>query len=82
MRKLSLKLDDLCLQSFDTLSSTSTGLGTVVGHLDDASHDELACSSACATQVYTCAGCETYDACSDDGGPDEQRRIIVYQTTS
>lgn len=82
MRKLALKLDDLRLQSFEPVSFTATGPGTVAGHLDDASYDELACSSACATQVYTCAGCETYEPCDGDGGPDGQRRIIVYQSPS
>lgn len=80
MRKLSLSLDDLELQSFEVLRTVPAARGTVAGHLDDASHDEFACSTACATQIYTCAGCETYDEpCNDDGGPDGQRRIIVYQ---
>ena len=83
MQKRSLTLDDLDLQSFETALAGSTGSGTVLGHLDDASRDELACSTGCATQVYTCAGCETYDdACAGGDGPDEQRRIIVYQTPS
>jgi hypothetical protein len=82
MRKLALKIDHLALQSFETTLPAHPGGGTVVGHLDD-SCDELGCSEACPTQIYTCAGCETYDApCYDDGGPDAGRRIIVYQSPS
>lgn len=80
MQKLALTLDDLNLQSFETTLADAAGTGTVLGHLDDASYD--GCSDACATQIYTCAGCETYDEPCNDDGPDEQRRIIVYQTTS
>jgi hypothetical protein len=80
MHKLILNLDDLALQSFETTAATRAAEGTVVAHLDDTC-DELGCSEACATQIYTCAGCETYDApCYDDGGPDAGRRIIVYQS--
>jgi hypothetical protein len=82
MHKLALKLDDLILQSFDTTVATHAGGGTVVGHLDDTC-DEPGCSEGCASQIYTCAGCETYaEPCYDDGGPDAGRRIIVYQSPS
>lgn len=77
MQKLSLNFDNLDLQSFETALDGGTGSGTVLGHLDDASHD------TCASLVYTCAACETYDpSCTDDEAPDAGRRIIVYQTSS
>lgn len=82
MQKLSLKLEDLALQSFATTLAGGAAGGTVLGHLDDTSHDGCSgeYSGACATQIYTCAGCETYDEPCTGGGPDGQRRIIVYQT--
>lgn len=82
MQKLSLKLEDLALQSFETTLNAGAADGTVLGHLDGASHDGCSdeYSGACATQIYTCAACETYDEPCNDGGPDGQRRIIVYQT--
>lgn len=76
MPKLALKLDDLKLQSFPTTLAAGAADGTVLAHQEEASYDT--CPNACVTQIYTCAGCETYDdACSDDG-PDGGRRIIVY----
>lgn len=82
MRKLALKIDHLTLQSFETTLQARAGGGTVAGHLDDTC-DEPGCSAACPTQIYTCAGCETYaEPCYDDGGPDAGRRIIVYQSPS
>lgn len=78
MQKLSLNFDNLDLQSFETALDGGTESGTVLGHLDDASHD------TCASLVYTCAACETYDvSCTDDAGAaDAGRRIIVYGTSS
>lgn len=81
MKKLALNLDDLAVQSFSTTAAASAPRGTVRGHLDDASHDELACSDACGSQVYSCATCDTCDeGCNDDGGDDVvlNRRIILY----
>jgi hypothetical protein len=78
MQKLILDFDNLDLQSFETAPDAGAERGTVLGRLDDAGRD--ACSDTCASLVYTCAACETYDAsCTDDDGPDAGRRIIVYQ---
>jgi hypothetical protein len=74
MRKLALRLDELTLQTFETTLSGTRGGGTVAGHQEDT-------AEPCATQIYTCAACETYvEPCSDDG-PDGGRRIIVYQSS-
>jgi hypothetical protein len=79
MQKLALKLDDLSVQSFQTTPALRDLRCTVRGHLMEASYDELACSGACGSQIYTCATCDTCDeACDAGGGPDAQRRIIVY----
>ncbi len=73
MKKLALELDALVLQTFETTLAPTAHGGTVIGHQEDT-------GAACVTQVYTCAGGETYaDPCNDDGsGPDGGRRIIVY----
>lgn len=78
MKKLTLKLDDVDVQSFDTTSAAHALRGTVPAHLGAASNDDF-CSDACGSQIYTCHVCDTLDdACNDDDGPDQQRRIIVY----
>ena len=76
MQKLSLKLDDLSVQSFETTPALDEIRCTVRGHMDDASHDE--CSDACGSQIYTCLTCDTCDDACNDDGPVEQRRIILY----
>lgn len=77
MHKLALNIDDLALQSFQTASAADATPGTVEAYLDDTAYE------ACATQVYTCAGCAPDDEPpAGDGDPDAGRRIIVYQTTS
>lgn len=76
MRKLALKLHELALQTFETTLGGTGGCGTVAGHQEDT-------GGPCATQVYTCAACETYvEPCGGGDGPDGGRRIIVYQTPS
>lgn len=77
MKKLALNIDDLAPQSFQTTPVANATPGTVDAYLDDTAYE------ACATQVYTCAGCAPDDdPPADDGDPDAGRRIIVYQTTS
>jgi hypothetical protein len=79
MKKLTLQLDDLDVQSFDTTSAAHALRGTVPAHLGAASNDDF-CSDACGSQIYSCYTCDTCDeACEpDDDGPDQQRRIILY----
>ncbi len=80
MKKLALKLDDLNVQSFATTAGAGEARGTVRGHLGAASNDDF-CSDACGSQVYSCYTCDTCDAAcapDDDGGPEQQRRIILY----
>jgi hypothetical protein len=75
MKKLALTLDDLNVQSFATTGAARGLRGTVRGHLDAASRDDF-CSEA-ETQIYSCYTCD--DACQpDDGGVEQQRRIILY----
>lgn len=82
MKKLSLTLDALQLESIETAPAAGRDGGTVLG-MQDASYDPFACSDTCATQSYTCAACDTHDgACTDGDGPDGTRRIIVYSNTS
>lgn len=76
MQKLALNADDLALQSFGTTPIANATPGTVGAYLDDTAYE------ACATQVYTCAGCAPDEPPAGDGDPDAQRRIIVYSTTS
>ncbi|HEX6038385.1 hypothetical protein [Longimicrobium sp.] len=80
MKKLTLSLDALTVQSLVTSPAADGGRGTVLGLQESA--DE---SAACPSQVYSCVGCDTYDdACGggDPDAPDLNRRIIVYQTPS
>lgn len=81
MKKLSLTLDDLVLQSLETCPAADEDRGTVLG-LQDASYDPFA-ADTCGPQLYPSVSCDTYDAaCGGGGDPDYNRRIIVYQTTS
>jgi hypothetical protein len=82
MKKLSLKLEDLVLQSLETCPAATEDRGTVLG-LQDASYDPFA-ADTCGPQPYSSVSCDTYDAACSGGGddPDFNRRIIVYQTTS
>lgn len=76
MKKLSLKLDDLSVQSFQTTSALANLRCTVRAHMDDddggdggGDYTEL-CSA-----VYSCANWET---CGDQCNVEQQRRIILY----
>jgi hypothetical protein len=78
MKKLSLKLDDLGVQSFATTSPIRDLRCTVRGHMDDdnggdggGDYTEL-CSA-----IYSCDSCDTCDTC-DDLCKEQQRRIILY----
>jgi hypothetical protein len=80
MQKLALNLDDLRVQSFDTMPAARGGRGTVRAH-ESETYDELACSDACSL-VATCYTCDTCDqACAPvytDDTADPGRRIILY----
>jgi hypothetical protein len=77
MQKLALNVDDLNVQSFETVPAAPARRGTVRGH-ETETHDEQGCTDACSL-VLTCYTCETCDeACDPSEGPDTQRRIIVY----
>lgn len=79
MKKLSLELDLLDVQTLETSPAGDGERGTVLG-MQEGGYPE---SDTCASFVHTCVSCETYDGtCGDDGAPDAGRRIIVYQTTS
>jgi hypothetical protein len=81
MKKLSLTLDDVVLQSIETCPAANDDRGTVLG-LQDASHDPFA-ADTCGPRLYSSVSCDTYDAaCGNADEPDYNRRIIVYQTTS
>lgn len=80
MKKLSLSLHALAVQSLETSPAADGARGTVLGLQEGADP-----SAACPSQVYSCVGCDTYDdACAGGGdtdAPDLNRRIIVYQTS-
>jgi hypothetical protein len=77
MKKLALKLDELNVQSFDTMPSDGGRRGTVLG-LQEFATDEQACTDVCSL-VPTCYSCETCDAACDPGDTvDVPRRIILY----
>lgn len=77
MEKLALKLDDLNVQSFDTLPPAGDRRGTVLGH-QQATYDEQACTDACSF-APTCYSCDTCgDACDAGDTVDVPRRIILY----
>lgn len=80
MKKFTLSLDALVVQSLQTSPATDGKRGTVLG-LQEGGDD----SATCPSQVYSCVPCDTYDdACAggDPNAPDFNRRIIVYQTPS
>jgi hypothetical protein len=74
MKKLTLDLEDLDVQSFATTCTGKELRCTVRGHLMEATYDEQACTDACSL-AYTCESCD--EAC-DPGDADAGRRIIVY----
>jgi len=77
MQKLALKLDELSVQSFDTMPAARDARGTVLGH-QETTYDEQACTDACSL-VPTCYSCDTCDAACDPGDTvDVPRRIILY----
>jgi hypothetical protein len=81
MRKLALKLDDLMVQSFETLSAR-TGRGTVLAR-ESETHDEAACAGATYASCETCESCDTCNACTQTvcdptDTADPGRRIILY----
>jgi hypothetical protein len=82
MQKLSLNLEDLDVQSFDTTPAPRDLRCTVRAHQE--SYDELACSDGC-TLYFTCYSCETCeDPCAPpptqttDDTADPGRRVILY----
>lgn len=76
MKKLSLKLDDLSVQSFATTRALSTLRCTVRAHMDDDNGGDGGgdYTDVCSA-VYSCADWETCNAaCSVQ----QQRRVILY----
>lgn len=81
MRKLALKLDDLQVQSFETLSARA-GRGTVLAR-ESETYDEVACGGATNASCDTCESCDTCDPCTQTfcdptDTADPGRRIILY----
>lgn len=83
MKKLSLRLDDLGVQSFHTTPALRGLRCTVRAHQE--SRDELACSGDCtlAPSCYSCESCA--DPCvppppftTTDDTADPNRRVILY----
>jgi hypothetical protein len=58
MKKLSLKLEDLQVDSFTTVS-TERSRGTVGAHLLTAACFTYGCTNACSTDSYYQPGCNT-----------------------
>lgn len=82
MQKLALKLDDLSVQSFETMPAARGVRGTVLANQE--SHDEAACTDACtlspscASCAESCDGCDSWQGCWPDDTADPGRRIILY----
>ncbi len=76
MQKLSLELDDLSVQSFETTPALQDLRATVRGHMDDDNGGDGGdgYSDACS-DIYSCATCETCDGVCN---VEQQRRIILY----
>lgn len=73
MRKISLKLDSLTIESFATATAASS-VGTVQGHDDEAVAATRICSLACT--MYSCpvqnteyASCQAVCDCTSAGSP-------------
>lgn len=86
MQKLALKLDDLQVQSFETLPTARGGRGTVHGRESGETCDEIACPGATQASCVSCDTCESCDTCyactqticDPDDTADTPRRIILY----
>lgn len=82
MQKLTLKLDDLQVQSFDTLPTARRERGTVLAR-ESETYDEIACPGATCASCATCESCDTCDGCTQTfcdptDTADPNRRIILY----
>jgi hypothetical protein len=72
MRKLSLDLDHLQVQSFDTMPAAPGARGAVLARQGE-TYDEIACAGP------TCAPCAcTQTICDPTDTADPNRRIILY----
>jgi hypothetical protein len=78
MKKLTLDLDTLQVQSFETAAERAAEIGTVHGFVKKTGIDDTNCSAidACAsargcTELETCYGCEETNTCEsyDDACP-------------
>jgi hypothetical protein len=75
MKKLSLKLDGLSVQSFATTSALRDLRCTVRGHMDDDNGgDGGGDYTDLCSAIYSCYTCDT----CDDACKEQQRRIILY----
>ena len=76
MKKLSLKLDDLSVHSFETTRTLAGLRCTVRAHMDDDNGGDggEGYTDVCSA-VYSCADWETCNAACQ---VEQQRRIILY----
>ncbi|HEY0015140.1 MAG TPA: hypothetical protein VGC13_02435 [Longimicrobium sp.] len=61
MRKISLSIEDLAVESFDTTKARATKIGTVHGHDDDSGENSeysncATCLEGCPRDTMTCFG--------------------------
>jgi hypothetical protein len=82
MRKLSLDLDHLQVQSFDTMPAAPGARGAVLARQGE-TYDEIACAGPTCAPCATCESCDTCDACTQTicdptDTADPNRRIILY----
>ena len=82
MQKLALNLDDLAVQSFETVPVARDARGTVLANQE--SYDEAACTDACTLYLScvscaeSCDGCDSSQGCWPDDTADPGRRVILY----
>lgn len=73
MKKLTLRLDDLQVDTFTTAANRGASLGTVRAREDSEFTDASCYDAGCNSAASNCAGCSNYDTCwgcdaSADGG--------------
>jgi hypothetical protein len=82
MRKLTLELDELRVQSFEVMPAAGTRRGTIHGR-ESETYDEVACAGATNASCDTGESCDTCDPCTQTfcdptDTADPGRRIILY----
>jgi hypothetical protein len=82
MQKLTLELDELSVQSFETTSAARDVRGTVLANQE--SDDQAACTDACTLYLScvscaeSCDTCDSWQGCWPDDTADPGRRVILY----